>query len=62
MSEAPPTPAPPHRDTVRKLILMRETGPKSQAWHRARVQLIWRLHAEMERHNNDERGTRNEEC
>ena len=33
---------------VRKLILMRETGPKSAAWHRARVQLIWRLHRQIE--------------
>lgn len=30
-------------ETVRRLILMRETGPKSAAWHRARVQTIWRL-------------------
>jgi|GEM_PF-1939674 len=29
--------------TVRQLVLMRETGPKSAAWHRARVQMIWRL-------------------
>lgn len=29
--------------TVHQLILMRETGPKSAAWHRARVQTIWRL-------------------
>lgn len=29
--------------TVHQLILMRETGPKSRAWHRARVQTIWRL-------------------
>lgn len=31
-----------------KLILMRETGPKSRAWHAARMRMIWRLHAEME--------------
>jgi hypothetical protein len=31
------------RDTVRQLVLMKETGPKSAAWHRARVQTIWRL-------------------
>lgn len=30
-------------DTVRQLVLMKETGPKSAAWHRARVGLIWRL-------------------
>lgn len=29
---------------LRQLILMRETGPKSAAWHRARMQLIWQLH------------------
>ena len=28
---------------VRKLVLMKETGPKSAAWHRARVRTIWRL-------------------
>lgn len=30
-------------ETVHQLILMRETGPKSAKWHRARVQAIWRL-------------------
>lgn len=29
--------------TLHQLILMRETGPKSAAWHRARVQMLWRL-------------------
>jgi hypothetical protein len=33
---------------VRKLILLRETGPKSAAWHRARMQLIWRLHRQID--------------
>lgn len=33
---------------MRRLILMRETGPKSQAWHAARKQMIWRLHRELE--------------
>ena len=37
------------RDTVRQLVLMKETGPKSAAWHRARVQMIWRLHRQLER-------------
>lgn len=32
------------RTQIRKLVLMKETGPKSAAWHRARVQTIWRLH------------------
>ena len=35
------------RSRVRQLILMRETGPKSRAWHAARVRLIWRLHDEL---------------
>ncbi|HEY0606402.1 MAG TPA: hypothetical protein VGD58_25990 [Herpetosiphonaceae bacterium] len=37
------------QDTVRQLVLMKETGPKSAAWHRARVQMIWRLHRRLER-------------
>ena len=32
---------------LRQLILMRETGPKSAAWHAARVRMIWRLHDEL---------------
>lgn len=36
-------------DRTRQLILMRETGPKSRAWHAARVRLIWRLHDELRR-------------
>jgi hypothetical protein len=36
-----------HDRAVRSLILLRETGPKSAAWHRARVQLIWRLHRQI---------------
>lgn len=31
-------------DALRCVVLMRETGPKRAAWHRARVQTIWRLH------------------
>jgi uncharacterized coiled-coil DUF342 family protein len=34
-------------ETVHRLILMRETGPKSAAWHRARVQTIWRLQQKL---------------
>jgi hypothetical protein len=34
---------------LRQLILMRETGPKSAAWHAARARLIWRLHDEISR-------------
>jgi hypothetical protein len=36
-------------ERTRQLILMRETGPKSRAWHAARVRMIWRLHDELER-------------
>ena len=36
---------------LRQLILMRETGPKSAAWHQARTSMIWRLHREIEHHN-----------
>ncbi len=35
------------REQIRKLILMKETGPKSAAWHRARVQTIWRLQRKL---------------
>lgn len=30
---------------LRRVVLLKETGPKSAAWHRARVKTIWRLHA-----------------
>lgn len=33
---------------LRQVILLRETGPKSAAWHRARKQTMWRLHALLE--------------
>ena len=36
------------REHIRKLVLMKETGPKSAAWHRARVRTIWRLHRQVE--------------
>jgi len=35
------------RTRLRQLILLRETGPKSAAWHTARMNLIWRLHDEI---------------
>jgi hypothetical protein len=35
--------------SLRRVVLLRETGPKSAAWHRARAQTIWRLHALLER-------------
>lgn len=37
------------RDALRRVVLLKETGPKSAAWHRARVRTIWHLHALMER-------------
>jgi hypothetical protein len=33
---------------LRRVVLLRETGPKSAVWHRARVQMIWRLHQLIE--------------
>ena len=41
------------RTRLRQLILLRETGPKSVAWHAARVNLIWRLHDELARDGED---------
>ena len=35
------------RRQIQQLILLRETGPKSAAWHAARARLIWRLHDEL---------------
>ena len=32
------------RLALQRVVLLRETGPKSAAWHRARVATIWRLH------------------
>ncbi len=32
------------QQALRQVILLRETGPKSAAWHRVRLQTIWRLH------------------
>jgi hypothetical protein len=37
------------RVQLRQLILLRETGPKSSAWHIARARLIWRLQDELKR-------------
>jgi hypothetical protein len=31
-------------ESLRRVVLLRETGPKSAAWHRARAHTIWRLH------------------
>jgi hypothetical protein len=35
--------------SLRTVVLLRETGPKSAAWHRARAQTIWRLHRMLDR-------------
>ena len=49
-SAPPEPPAPsPLREALWQLILMRETGPKSAAWHRARMRVIWRIHDRLER-------------
>lgn len=36
------------RRQLQQLILLRETGPKSAAWHQARTRMIWRLHNEIQ--------------
>lgn len=51
--ERRPTPVPAAErdrllDRIRRLVLMRETGPKSAAWHRARVSAIWRLQRDLD--------------
>ena len=43
---------------TRQLILMRETGPKRPGWHRARVQLIWRLHDALHQAQREAREAR----
>lgn len=39
---------------IRQLILLRETGPKSAAWHAARARMIWRLHDELKQAEGQE--------
>lgn len=34
--------------SLQRVVLLRETGPKNAAWHRARVRTIWRLHRLLE--------------
>jgi hypothetical protein len=41
-----------HR-SLQKVILLRETGPKRAAWHRARLSTIWRLHRLIETVESD---------
>jgi hypothetical protein len=38
---------------LRRVVLLRETGPKSAAWHRARVATIWRLHRLIEQDGHE---------
>jgi hypothetical protein len=45
------------RNRLRQLILMRETGPKSAAWHAVRMRMIWRLHDELRQAGELEPGT-----
>jgi hypothetical protein len=40
--------------SLRRVVLLRETGPKSAAWHRARAETIWRLHRMLERQQADD--------
>lgn len=42
--ETEPTVTTRLRESLRRVVLLRETGPKNAAWHRARVETIWRLH------------------
>lgn len=49
------------RARLRQLILMRETGPKSAAWHAARMRMIWRLHDELRQAGEPEPKTENQE-
>ncbi len=49
---------------LRRVVLLRETGPKSAAWHRARAQTIWRLHhliEEVEQEQQEEREEREQQ-
>lgn len=44
--------------SLRRVVLLRETGPKSAAWHRARVATIWRLHRLIEQAEPGREGPR----
>ncbi len=41
------------RGLLRRVVLLRETGPKSAAWHRARAATIWRLHRMIDQADDD---------
>lgn len=44
--------------SLRRVVLLRETGPKSALWQRARVQTIWRLHTLLDSSRDDEQATK----
>ncbi len=54
--EHQPEPTPMERITrsLRTVVLLRETGPKSAAWQRARQQTIWHLHALLDACQRDD--------
>lgn len=33
--------------TLQRIVLLRETGPKSAAWQRARMRTMWRLQQQL---------------
>ncbi|MFN3374016.1 MAG: hypothetical protein ACK44M_10655 [Chloroflexus sp.] len=35
------------RTALQRIVLLRETGPKSAAWHRARIKTMWRLQQQL---------------
>lgn len=43
-------------NALRRVVLLRETGPKSAVWHRARVETIWRLHRLLAEERHQEGG------
>jgi len=35
------------RIALQRIVLLRETGPKSAAWQRARIKMMWRLRQQL---------------
>ncbi len=35
------------RTALQRIVLLRETGPKSAAWHQARIKTMWRLQQQL---------------
>ncbi|MBO9314055.1 hypothetical protein QTO31_03975 [Chloroflexus sp. MS-CIW-1] len=35
------------RIALQRIVLLRETGPKSAAWQRARIKTMWRLRQQL---------------